>query len=154
MTKQQKAREPFLRFLFFVYCAWMLCLLFGRASGWIDGLSYREQLHQNINLQPFYTIGNYLHVLKYSTNAYLVRHCFINLAGNVLLFVPIGWLLPRLWKAQRKFFRFVVTCTGAVFLIETVQLFTLLGSFDVDDWILNLLGMLLGYLGYILFGRK
>ena len=154
MAKNKKSWESLWRFLFLLYCGAMLWLLFGRSSGWVDGLSYREQLEQNVNLQPLYTIGNYLYVLKTGSNPYLVRHCFINLAGNVLLFIPAGWLLPRLWNKQRNFFRFFVTCTGAIFLVETVQLFTLLGSFDVDDWILNLFGMTLGYLGFQLLGKK
>ena len=69
-------------------------------------------------------------------------------AMNVLLFIPAGWLLPRLWKPMRNFFLFLLTCALSILLVETVQLFTLLGSFDVDDVILNLGGMLLGYLSY------
>ena len=154
MAKNKKTWEALWRFLFLLYSAAMLWLLFGRSSGWTAGLSYREQLRQNVNLQPLYTIGNYLHVLKTGSDPYWVHHCLINLAGNVLLFIPAGWLLPRLWRKQRSFFRFFVTCTGAIFLVETIQLFTLLGSFDVDDWILNLAGMTLGYLGFWLLGKK
>ena len=74
----------------------------------------------------------------------------INLVGNVVLFIPAGWLLPRLWRRFRNFFLFILTCAVSIFLIETLQLFTLLGSFDVDDIILNLSGMLLGYLVCVL----
>ena len=106
MAKNENNRQTLWRFLFVLYCGVMLWLLFGRSSGWTDGLSYREQLEQNVNLQPFYTIGNYLYVLKTGADPYLAGHCFINLAGNVLLFIPAGWLLPRLWNKQRNFFRF------------------------------------------------
>lgn len=154
MQKRDRASQPFLRFLFLVYCAAMLWLLFGRSSGRIEGLSYEEMLRQNINLQPLFTIKNYLYVVRHRTNQYLVTHCVINLVGNVLLFIPAGWLLPRLWKKQHNFFRFFCTCAVAIFLVEVFQLFTLLGSFDVDDLILNLSGMTLGYLFYQLTQAK
>ena len=78
----------------------------------------------------------------------------VNLGGNVLLFIPAGVLLPKLWPKQRNFFRFFATCTGIMFFIEVLQLFTLLGSFDIDDLILNLAGMTLGFIGYHLFRKQ
>ena len=79
-----------LRFLFLLYCAVMLWLLFFRSSGWTHGLTYEEQLRRNINLVPLYTIRNYLRVILQRTNDDVLVHCVINLAGNVLLFVPAG----------------------------------------------------------------
>jgi len=154
MGKQKINTTPFWRFLFLVYCGVMLWLLFGRSNGWNTALSYKELLRQNANLTPLYTIGNYYWVLKNSQDRYMVVHCFINLAGNVLLFVPIGWLLPKLWVRLRNFFRFFAICTGAVFFVEILQLFTLLGRFDIDDWILNICGMTLGYVLYMLLRRR
>ncbi len=155
MKKRNTAGQPFLRFLFLIYCAVMLWLLFDRSSGWMDGLSYEQMLRQNINLIPFLTIQNYLHVVLYHSDKALRVHCIINLLGNVLLFIPAGWLLPRLWKKQRAFLRFFLTCALSIVLIEVLQLLTLLGSLDVDDLILNLFGMTLGFLSYKLFtGRK
>ena len=148
MKKRERTTQPFLRFLFLLYCAVMLWLLFGRSSGWIDGLNYREMLGQNINLTPLFTIQNYLHVVLHHSNEALVTHCVINLLGNVLLFIPAGWLLPKLWTKQRNFILFLLTCTLTIFLIEVLQLFTLLGSFDVDDLILNLFGMTFGFVGF------
>ena len=148
MKKREHTTQPFLRFLFLLYCAVMLWLLFGRSSAWIDGLTYREMLGQNINSTPLFTIRNYLHVVLHHSNEALVTHCVINLLGNVLLFIPAGWLLPKLWKKQRNFILFLLTCTLTIFFIEVLQLFTLLGSFDVDDLILNLFGMTLGFVGF------
>ena len=154
MAKQKVNTAPLWRFLFLVYCAVMLWLLFGRSNGWNDSLPYTQQLQQNTNLTPFLTIQNYLYVLRYSSSSYMRTHCFINLAGNVFLFVPAGWLLPRLWKWQRNFFRFFTTCLSAIFMVEVLQLFTLLGRFDVDDIILNLTGMILGFLLHTIFTKR
>lgn len=148
MGKRKPNSQPFWRFLFLLYCATMLWLLFGRSQGWVEGLSYEQMLQQNINLTPFLTIRNYWYVLTNRTNESLAVHCFINLAGNVLLFIPAGYLLPRIFPNQRNFFRFFFICTGIMAAIELLQLLTLLGSFDVDDLILNLFGMSVGFLVY------
>ncbi len=154
MAKRKQSRSPFVRFVFLVYCGVMLWLLFGRSYGWVEGMTYEQMLRQNVNLTPFLTIHNYWRVVYHGTNPDLFVHCFINLAGNVLLFIPAGWLLPRIWKKQRNFFCFLFTCALSIFLVELLQLFSLLGSFDVDDIILNLAGMVLGFLYYYIFCRK
>ena len=154
MAKACTGRNKFLRFVFFLYCAAMLWLLFCRSSGWMEGLSYEDQLRHNINIVPLFTIKNYWNVVVNRTNDSVLVHCVINLLGNILLFIPIGVMMPRLWKKQRNYFRFFATCFGVMFFIEVLQLFTLLGSFDVDDLILNLFGMTLGFLGFHLFCKK
>ena len=150
MTKRKSKQQPFVRFLFLIYSGLMLWLLFGRSQGWTEGLSYWQMLRQNVNLIPLLTIKNYLHVVIHGTFSSIYLHCFINLAGNVIMFVPIGYLLPRIWKKQQKFPLFLATCIGLIFLVEILQLFTLLGSFDVDDIILNLFGIIVGYMICIL----
>ena len=153
MAKKRANTTPFWRFAFLVYCGIMFWLLFYRSHSWNLEIPYKALLRQNTNLIPFRTIENYRYVLQNSTDAYMRSHCFLNLAGNVLLFVPAGWLLPRLWKRLENFFRFFAISSGFLFLIETVQLFSLLGRFDVDDLILNLLGMSMGSLLYTISRR-
>ena len=147
-------RKTLWKLLLILYGGIMLWLLFGRSNGWVAGIPYEEQLRQNANLTPFYTIKNYLFVLRNSHSQYLRNHCFINLAGNVLLFIPAGWLFPSVWPSLRKFLVFFAACTGMILLVEVMQLFTLLGSFDVDDMILNLSGMVLGFIFFKCKRRK
>ncbi len=148
MSRRKERQSPLVRFLFLVYCGVMLWLLFGRSYGWIEGLSYEQMLRQNINLTPFLTIKNYWRVIYHRTNEAMIYHCFINLFGNVILFIPAGWLLPKIWQKMHNFFRFFFTCALCIFLVELMQLFSLLGSFDIDDLILNLFGMTLGFVYY------
>ena len=144
---------PFWRFLFVVYCALLLWLLFDRTPGWGNADTYAEVLRDNMNLIPLHTIGNYWKVVKRLEFTPLFYHCVINLGGNIFLFIPIGYFLPRLWPSLRNFFFFLLTCTLAIVLVELLQLVTLLGSLDIDDLILNLFGMFLGYLFFIIFKK-
>ena len=140
--------------LFIVYSGAMLWLLFDRPSSWANGTSYAQLLAQNINMLPLLTIRNYWSVVQagMDANPELFRHCVINLVGNVALFVPAGILLPKLFPSLRKLPVYFFSCAGIIFLIESVQLYTLRGSFDVDDVILNLLGMTIGFALYQLGG--
>ena len=150
MSKKKKRittdSTPFLRFLFVVYAGVLLWLLFDRPIAQDPVSDYAEIMRGNMNLIPFHTIGNYWKVVTRWEFTPLFRHCVINLGGNVFLFIPIGYFLPRLWPFLRNFFSFLLTCTMAITLVELVQLVTLLGSLDIDDLILNLSGMIVGYL--------
>ena len=151
--KQYPSPTSLSRFLFVFYCAVLLWLLFDRTPGWGSADTYAEVLRGNMNLTPLHTIKNYWTVVKRMDFSPIFYHCVINLSGNLLLFVPIGYFLPRLWPALRNFFLFLLTCSLAIILVELLQLVTLLGSLDVDDLSLNLLGMSLGYLLFMVIKK-
>lgn len=134
-----------LRTAFFIYCLLMLWLLFGQRLGAQDYGGYTQQLADNLNLEPLKTIRLYLWLLGKSDSAYLVRHAFINLVGNVVMFIPLGYLLCGVFPKQRKFFMFLLCVTALILIVEGVQYVTLLGSCDVDDVILNLTGAIIGW---------
>ncbi len=147
-------RHPILRLVFFLYCGFMLYLLFFRSWWYNPDIPYWEQVTANRQLEPFYTICTFLYVLKNNRNHPIYFEIFANMVGNTLLFAPAGILLPKLYRKWRPFWRFAVKAAFLIFLVETIQLFTLLGVFDVDDIILNVLGMSFGYFLYFLFMRK
>ena len=83
----------------------------------------------------------------------------INLVGNVVVFMPFGFLVPVMYREQRKdvvyrghYFRSMlfVLLLGFLFslVIEFIQLVTKVGCFDVDDLLLNTSGVLLAYIIY------
>ena len=146
----QRTRRA-LRALFILYGLLMLWLLFGQRFG--AGLSgtYWARVQNNINTVPFRTIKEFIHTIGVTTNPYLIRHSVINLAGNVVMFVPLGFFPPCLWNALRSFARCMVGAATCILIIELIQLFTLLGSCDVDDLILNMVGVAIGYGLYRLF---
>ena len=130
---------------FAAYGLWMLWLLFGQRMTMGPVPDYAGQLRQNLNLVPFETIRRFWWVLKHSTDAGGIRHAIVNLAGNVVMFIPLGVFLPGIWKRLRKFRWFLPAVTLLIAAVELLQLVTLLGSCDVDDLILNLIGAVLGF---------
>jgi glycopeptide antibiotics resistance protein len=81
---------------------------------------------------------------------------FRNLGGNVLLFVPVGFLWA--WAAVRSGRSWGTALTAAAAIsvgVELVQLVVPLGrAVDVDDVLLNVLGALLGALVFRVFPRR
>ena len=135
----------FIRFVFLVYAAVMLWLLFGQRIGEEGITVYFEVDHDSLNFIPMKTIKLYLGLLRSSADKALLRHAMINLVGNVVLFVPIGWFLPRIWVKFRSFFKTTISVVLLISAVEIIQYFTQLGSCDIDDLILNLAGAVLGY---------
>ena len=74
----------------------------------------------------------------------------INLAGNLFMFVPFGALM-FVWKGKPVSFLYVTMHSLVLSLmIETIQLFTRVGVFDVDDIMLNTVGGMLGFFIYLI----
>lgn len=65
------------------------------------------------------------------------------LIANVLMFVPLGFLTPVLWR--QKWWQTLLTALAATLCIELIQPF-FDRSFDVDDIILNFAGGAIGLL--------
>ena len=149
--KKRSAQHPLLRFLFIIYCGVMLWLLFGRSVGWDSSISYEQMLLRNISTTPFYTIKNYLRVIVGRTNDAVFVHCLINLLGNIFMFIPIGFLIPKLWRKLQSFFKFFFICLLLILTVELIQLFALLGCCDIDDVILNMTGLTAGYIMWTIF---
>ena len=139
MERENKARRVCAG-LFLAYAMVMVYLLFlQRTPSWDR---YWDVVSQSYNLQPLKTVRQMVSLL-YSRPA-LARFAVINLIGNVIMFVPLG-LLPMIWKRQQKFGWYLLTVAISILLIELLQLFTTLGSADIDDFLFNLLGALIGF---------
>ena len=72
----------------------------------------------------------------------------INIVGNMVAFMPFGFFLPIISRRNRKWYNTV--SFGLIFslILETLQLIFKVGSFDVDDMLLNTVGAGLGFLVY------
>lgn len=69
-----------------------------------------------------------------------------NLFGNVVGFFPFGFILPLILPRMRSGWLIVLAGVGFSASVEIIQLAAKVGSFDVDDIILNTVGAALGYL--------
>lgn len=130
--------------LVWAYCAVMAWLLFGRTRLTIsDG--YWNTLSQHVNLTPFHTIRLFANVLWGDYTAELRRDAIVNLVGNVVMFLPLGFLPPVLWNGFRRFWKMLLWGGLIIACVEVLQLFLLVGKCDVDDLLLNLAGIAMGF---------
>lgn len=138
--------------MFIVYCGGMLWLLFGRSIH-ASGDDYAGSLIANINRIPFHTVSDQLQNLLNPPSPGLFTHAWINLGGNVAVFIPLGIFLPWIWPKFRRWGRFFLVSSGIILTVEFLQWITLRGILDVDDYILNMLGLFGGYVLFRLSAR-
>jgi glycopeptide antibiotics resistance protein len=99
------------------------------------------------NLIPFKTISSYLHGEPNWSIAIL------NLVGNIVLLAPIGFLVPLVYRQMT--WRTSLALAAAIGLsIEGMEVLLRLGIFDIDDVILNALGVMLGYWANRVFANR
>lgn len=140
--KTNKMRE-FLLCVFVLFQAGLFVLVFQ------DGIYYGEgtsgllaglgRLHSGsgINLSPFKTMNGFI-------NSGFNAGFLINIIGNIAMFIPLGFFLPLLWKRWQKGWKMAIVSLIIPLVIETTQLF--IGrSVDIDDVILNAIGIVFGY---------
>jgi glycopeptide antibiotics resistance protein len=75
-----------------------------------------------------------------------MKSVMINLAGNVVAFMPFGFFLPILWQKSGKLLYVTFWSFSFSLVVETIQLVYKVGTFDVDDLFLNTLGGIFGYM--------
>jgi len=141
------------KFIFFIYLLIVIKLIIFKypyeqlrqiASTWekdviLEGLD-------TANFTLFKTIRMYIDY-SYKLNS------FENLVGNIVVFVPFGFLFPYVMKRGRNFFIMLFNAFIFVTGIEVFQLFSAFGAFDVDDILLNCFGAVIGYFLYLIFDR-
>lgn len=93
----------------------------------------------NYNLIPFHSISVQLAHISQGWARY-------NLLGNIVPFMPFGFLLPIVFDKMNTFWKVIGVGFAVDLCIEVFQYITKTGSFDVDDIILNITGIALGYL--------
>jgi len=77
----------------------------------------------------------------------------LNLAGNILLLVPIGFLVPFIYP-NMTWKKTLVLAVATGFALEGMQALLHVGIFDVDDLILNGLGVMAGYWLFMIRAKR
>ena len=132
MTKGYRAIG---KFLFVSYILFLLYFLIFSRNGTYDEPHY--------NLIPFQEILRY-----WNYRDQLGMLSLTNLLGNVAAFVPFGFF-EGMALGRRNFFRTSLDGFLLSLVVEIFQLISRVGTFDVDDLILNTLGAILGYTVFV-----
>ena len=90
-----------------------------------------------LNLSPFNWLEN--------TNS--VQQFIVEKIPNIILFIPLGFFIPIVFKKQRKLYKTLLLSFSITFGVEFIQFF--IGrSADIVDIITNLFGTIIGYTIY------
>ena len=136
-TKRQKMGwVVFLIYLLFLVYFLFFSDFFGRGSHLRQDYAY--------NLVPLKEIRRFIVYRKVVG----LESFLLNIVGNIAGFMPFGFFLPVISRRSRRFFNTVLLSFLFSLTIETIQLVFKVGSFDVDDMILNTAGGILGYTMY------
>lgn len=102
----------------------------------------------------YYGIANF-HLFNSYREAYhkMEIALFRNIILNILLFMPLGFLIPIYSKKLRKIYKIVLIGFLVTFLIETIQYITQIGIFEIDDIFDNTIGVLIGYCIYMILNN-
>lgn len=139
-VKKKKAVRLGARIFFYLYIIIMFYFVllserYGRETGY-------QTSHVNLVLfKEIQRFWNYRQLLS-------LEAVITNLFGNVFAFSPFGFMIPIISKRAKGVIAAVFSTFLFSLLIETCQLITKVGVFDVDDLLLNTTGGLIGYLVY------
>ena len=130
----------FVGFLF--YIIFLILILFYRSNRGAD-IGIREYLYFHGNLVPFHTVVSYIKsFMEGKINSNLV---YRNIFGNLFLFAPLSMFMYVFFKKTKAFLKNAVLVFSCVLFAEVFQMIFRVGSFDVDDIILNMLGAFIGF---------
>jgi glycopeptide antibiotics resistance protein len=142
------------RFLFFIYSFMVVSVtLFPLPIGF--PLNF-ENLSHYINVVPLVSILKQVSQIGVAYDGdviFMMGLITRNVGGNILLFIPLGFLVPKLWDYFKRLKNVFLLGLGVSISIEILQLFeSLVGGWgrvtDIDDVICNVIGVVLGYYMY------
>lgn len=142
---RKKRRRLAAGILFVLYFAVLFYFLFFSEK---MGRTYSERTY-HYNLVPLKEIGRFI---RYRKNLGM-EAVILNIVGNVVAFLPFGTFLPIFSRRCQRFFFTVLYSFELSLLVELLQLMFRVGSFDVDDLLLNTLGGAVGFLIYVIMVR-
>ncbi|WP_052414579.1 MULTISPECIES: VanZ family protein [unclassified Paenibacillus] len=93
------------------------------------------------NLVPLRTVSLYFNL----DNGLSLINRLVNLLGNVVVFIPFGFLWPLVKTRSISWLRISLYAVPCILLLECLQMLLHVGSFDIDDLLLNMLGVWIGY---------
>ena len=119
------------RIFIFPYTIFLLYLMF---------LGFEREQHEAniVRLLPLVS------TILFVQNTTSWESIIINLFGNIIMFIPfgfLGWLNTKYFS----FKKLIVDFLSVLIIVEALQYLTRLGVFDIDDLALNSLGVWIGF---------
>ena len=139
--KQAKKVRALGKVLFVLYIGFLIYFLF--LSDWYGREGVMEEYRYNLEL--FKEIRRFI-VYREQLGVFVV---FSNLFGNILIFMPFGFFTSMASRSS-SIFMALFNSLGLSLCVEVLQLVTRVGSFDVDDILLNTIGGVLGYIVFVI----
>ena len=136
----KKATRYILLGVFALYCLFIAYMVFF-SRGFRTQYTHSYYFKHFTNFIPFETVANYVTLFK--DGAYGLA--IYNLLGNFVLFLPMGALLPCVFKRLDRFWKVTLCVLIMVISVEIMQFALRVGIIDVDDVIFNLSGAMIGY---------
>lgn len=95
-----------------------------------------------------YYVNSSLNIIPFKSMLFMIKNLSIysiniNIFGNIIVFMPFALFLPYFRKKKYTYASFILNVALISLMIETIQLITITGSFDIDDIILNTFGAFL-----------
>ncbi len=145
MAANKKVRHAITLLLFVAYLILLFYFLFFSEGMGRAGVT----AEYHYNLTPFKEIMRFIKYRDILGTEALI----LNIFGNIVAFMPFGFFVPKIIKRYKNAFHIVLYSFELSLLVEIFQLIFKIGSFDVDDLMLNTVGGLLGYIAYYLFEK-
>lgn len=139
-TKSFSLKREALQLLFLINLAVISRMVF-HPMATVDGavqpliFEFATAFPFRLNLIPF------VNLLDYESK----RDLLLNIIGNCTMFIPTGILTPVLYRHLDSFKKTVLTGFLISLAIEIIQLPFAVRASDIDDLILNTLGVMAGY---------
>ena len=143
MAANKKKRSLLKWVCFLAYLLFLSYLLFYSVRfGRTEHEEYRYNLTMFQEIMRYYNLG----IRTGNWNLFVM-----NVFGNICVFMPIGMFLPSLFSRCKNLLLTTVLSLEISLCVEVIQLLTKVGSFDVDDLLLNTLGGICGYIIYSIY---
>lgn len=134
--------------IFIIYLLFLMKIVLFKYTGLVDVVKGIATGNLNgfrsINLIPLSSIIEFAKIILEGN----FTRGFNNIIGNIFVFAPLGYFLPLLFNKCKRINTVILVGFIISFLFETCQYLLYLGSADIDDIILNLIGTVIGFAFY------
>ena len=152
--KSEKTLNLLSKIIFIIYIGLIVWVIMFKCN-LIDSLNMTYEYLKDMNIKERFLIFStpFKNYFPESINAPKYIFAEDDLL-NIIIFIPIGLYLSYFIK-NKKFIKVSLITFGISLFFELFQLFTIIGSFTLQDLMTNVIGGIIGYLVYkLLFIKK